>query len=115
MSQPMEYRTVTANQARAEYAAKCNEVIEIELVIAYLDKAITGSLNRAEPVVAISNDALAIYASDAFWQLLDMYREAHDRRLDLYAARDYAYAVWKTASAADSAAGTYVPTPVKNR
>ncbi|WP_329005705.1 hypothetical protein OHA18_20195 [Kribbella sp. NBC_00709] len=113
----MEYRTVTANQARAEYAAKCNEIIEIEIsmVLTYLDKAITGSLNRAEPVVAVSNDELAIYASDAFWQLLDLYREAHDRRLDLYAARDYAYAVWKTASAADSAAGTYVPTPIKNR
>lgn len=115
MSQPMEYRTVTANQARSEYVAKCNEIIEIELVIAHLDKAITDSLNRAEPVAAASNDELAIYASDAFWRLLDLYREAHDRRLDLYAARDYAYAVWKTASAADSAAGTYVSTPVRKR
>ena len=98
MSQPMEDRTVTANQARAEYVAKCNDIIEIELVIAFLDKAIADSLNRAEPVVAISNDAVAVYASDAFWQLLDLYREAENRRRDLYAARDYAYAVWKSAS-----------------
>ena len=111
MSQPMEYRTVTANQARSEYVAKCNEIIEIELVIAHLDKAITGSLNRAEPVVAISNDAVAVYASDAFWQLLDLYREASNRRLDLYAARDYAYAVWKSASTEATAADTYVSTP----
>src|SRR4051812_16398965 len=115
MSQPMEHRTITANQAQAEYVAKCTEIIEIELVIAYLDRAITDSLNRAEPVVAISNDVLATYASDAFWQLLDLYREAHDRRLDLYAARDYAYAVWKSATPTESGEATavdaYVSTP----
>jgi hypothetical protein len=98
MSQPMDDQAVTANQARAEYVAKCNEIIEIELVLVFLDQSIANSLNRAEPVVAISNDALAVYASKAFWQLLDLYREAHNRRLDLYAARDYAYAVWKSAS-----------------
>src|SRR5215475_11233857 len=116
MSQPMEHRTVTANQARSEYVAKCNEIIEIELVIVFFDKAIADSLNRAEPVVAISNDITAVYASEAFWQLLDLYREATDRRLDLYAARDYAYAVWKSASPADSgevtAVDAYVSTPL---
>jgi hypothetical protein len=115
MSQPMEDRSVTANQARSEYVAKCNEIIEIELVIAFLDKAIADSLNRAEPVVAISNDVTAVYASEAFWQLLDLYREATDRRLDLYAARDYAYAVWKSASTESTAADTYVSTPINNR
>jgi hypothetical protein len=116
MSHPMEDRTVTANQARSEYVAKCNEVIEIELVIVFLDKAIASSLNRAEPVVAISNDVTAVYASEAFWQLLDLYREACDRRLDLYAARDYAYAVWKLASPTESGVATavdpYVSTPI---
>jgi hypothetical protein len=115
MSQPMEHRTITANQARAEYVAKCNEIIEIELVLVFLDQSIASSLNRAEPVVAISNDALAVYASDAFWQLLDLYREASDRRLDLYAARDYAYAVWKSASTEATAADTYVSTPINTR
>jgi hypothetical protein len=79
-----------------------------------LDESIA-SLYRAEPVVAISNDAVAVYASDAFWQLLDLYREAHIRRLDLYAARDYAYAVWKSASTVATAADTYVSTPINNR
>ncbi|MEV6895678.1 hypothetical protein [Kribbella sp. NPDC051137] len=118
MSQPMEHRTVTANQARSEYVAKCNEIIEIELVIVFFDKAIADSLNRAEPVVAISNDATAVYASEAFWQLLDLYREACDRRLDLYAARDYAYAVWKSASPTESgevtAVDAYVSTPINS-
>ena len=115
MSQPMEHRTITANQARSEYVAKCNEIVEIELVLVYLDESIASSLDRAEPVVAISNDAVAVYASDAFWQLLDLYREAHTRRLDLYAARDYAYAVWKSASTEATAADTYVSTHVNTR
>ncbi|MEU8223445.1 hypothetical protein [Kribbella sp. NPDC048915] len=114
MSQSMEHRTITANQARAEYVAKCNEIIEIELVLVFLDQSIASSLNRAEPVVAISNDATAVYASEAFWQLLDLYREACNRRLDLYAARDYAYAVWKSASTEATAADTYVSTPLNN-
>ncbi|MEV0803455.1 hypothetical protein AB0I34_37590 [Kribbella sp. NPDC050281] len=115
MPQPMDDRTVTANQAQAEYVAKCNEIVEIELVLVFLDESIASSLNRAEPVVAISNDALAVYASEAFWQLLDLYREAHTRRLDLYAARDYAYAVWKSASSEATAADAYVSTPLNNR
>lgn len=115
MSQPMDDRTVTANQARAEYVAKCNEIIEIELVLVFLDESIASSLDRAEPVVAISNDALAVYASDAFWQLLDLYREASNRRLDLYAARDYAYAVWKSASTEATADDTYVSRPLNHR
>lgn len=114
MSQPMEHRTITANQARAEYVAKCNEIIEIELVLVILDQSIASSLNRAEPVVLISNDATAVYASEAFWQLLDLYREACNRRLDLYAARDYAYAVWKSASTEATAVDAYVSRPLNN-
>ncbi|MEV0803401.1 hypothetical protein AB0I34_37315 [Kribbella sp. NPDC050281] len=114
MSQPTEHRTITAKQARSEYVAKCNEIVEIELVLVFLDESIASSLNRAEPVVAISNDAVAVYASQAFWQLLDLYREASNRRLDLYAARDYAYAVWKSASAEHPAADTYVSTPMNH-
>ncbi|WP_406048218.1 hypothetical protein [Kribbella sp. NBC_00889] len=115
MSQPMEHRTITAKQARSEYVAKCNEIVEIELVLVFLDESVASSLNRAEPVVAISNDAVAVYASQAFWQLLDLYREAENRRRDLYAARDYAYAVWKSASTGAAAADTYVSTPINNR
>jgi len=111
----MEHRTITANQARAEYVAKCNEIVEIELVLVFMDDSIASSLNRAEPVVAISNDAIAVYASEAFWQLIDLYREASNRRLHLYAARDYAYAVWKSASAEHAAADTYVSKPMNNR
>jgi hypothetical protein len=114
MSQSMEHRTVTANRARAEYVAKCNEIVEIELVLDLLDQNIASSLYVAEPVVAISNDAVAVYASDAFWQLLDLYREASKRRLYLYAARDYAFAVWKSASAERSAADTYVSKPMNH-
>ena len=95
--------------------AKCNEISEIELVIAFLDKAIADSLNRAEPVVAISNDVTAVYASEAFWQLLDLYREAHSRRRDLYAASDYAWLVWKSASSEATAADTYVSTQTNHR
>jgi hypothetical protein len=115
MSQPMEHRTVTANQARAEYVAKCNEIVEIELVLDLLDQNIASSLHVAEPVVAISNDAVAVYASNAFWQLLELYREASNRRLDLCAARDYAYAVWKSASNEATAADTHVSRPINNR
>ncbi|TDO27362.1 hypothetical protein EV643_1615 [Kribbella sp. VKM Ac-2527] len=115
MSQPVDDRTITANQAQAEYVAKCSEIVEIELVLVLLDQSIAESLYRAEPVVAISNDALAVYASDAFWQLLDLYREASNRRLDLYAARDYAHAVWTSASAESTAADTYVSTPMNHR
>ena len=115
MSQPMEHRTVTVNQARVEYVAKCNEIVEIELVLDLLDQNIANSLYVAEPVVAISNDAVAVYASDAFWQLLDLYREASKRRLDLCVARDYAYAVWKSASSEATAADTYVSTPLNHR
>ncbi|MEJ1105473.1 MULTISPECIES: hypothetical protein [unclassified Kribbella] len=111
----MDDRTVTANQARAEYVAKCNEIVEIELVLVYFDQSIASSLNRAEPVVAISNDAVAVYASEAFWQLIDLYREASNRRLDLYAARDYAYAVWQSASTEATPADTYVSTPMNHR
>ncbi|WP_344220389.1 hypothetical protein [Kribbella sancticallisti] len=111
----MDDRTVTANQARSEYVAKGYEIVEIEMVLGFLDQAIADSLNRAEPVVAISNDVTAVYASKAFWQLLDLYREATDRRLDLYAARDYAYAVWKSASSEATAADTYVSTPINHR
>ena len=115
MAQPMEDRTVTANQARAEYVAKCNEVIEIEMVLAYLETALVRGLQVAEPVVTDHREVLAVYASDAFWQLLDLYREAENRRRDLYAARDYAYAVWKSASPEAAAADTYVSTPNNNR
>jgi hypothetical protein len=111
----MDDRAVTANQARAEYVAKCNEVVEIELVLVFLDESVASSLNRAEPVVAISNDAIAVYASEAFWQLIDLYREASNRRLDLHAARDYAYAVWKSASTEATAADAYVSTPMNHR
>ena len=48
MSQSMEDRTITANQARAEYVAKCNEVIEIEMVLAYLETALVRGLRVAE-------------------------------------------------------------------
>jgi hypothetical protein len=108
MSQPMEHRTITANQARTEYVATCNEIIEIELVLAFLDQAITNSLNTAEPVVALSSDKVAMYASNAFWQLLDLYREASNRCLDLYAARNYVSAVMQSASAIQSSTDTYV-------
>ena len=111
MSQPMEERTITANQARAEYVAMCNEIIEIELVITYLDINIAQALNRANPVVAICNDITAIHVTDAFWQLLDLYHEADKRRLDLYAARDYAYAVWISASAEPPSTDTHVSNP----
>src|SRR5215208_6920163 len=114
MSQPVEHRTIRANEARTEYLVKCNEIVEIEMVIVLLDERIANSLNRAEPLVVVSNDALAVYASDAFWQLFDLYREACNRRLDLYAARDYAYAVWKSATEA-AAADAYVSTPQHNR
>jgi hypothetical protein len=106
---------ITANQARAEYVAKCNEILEIEMVIVLLDENIANSLNRAEPLVVVNDDALAVYASDAFWQLLDLYREASNRRLDLYAARDYAYAVWKSTAAETTTADTYVSTPQNHR
>ena len=115
MSQPMEDRTITANQARAEYVAKCNEIIEIEMVLTYLETALVRSLQVAEPVVTDHREVHAVYASDAFWQLLDLYREASNRRLDLYAARDYAYAVWKSASTGATAADTFVSTPINNR
>ena len=111
----MEHRTVTANQARAEYVAKCNEIIEIEMVLTYLESALVRSLQVAEPVVTDHREVHAVYASDAFWQLLDLYREAENRRRDLYAARDYAYAVWKSASTEATAADTYVSTPINNR
>lgn len=115
MSQPMEHRTITANQARTEYLATCNEIIEIELVLGFLDQAITHSLSKTEPIVALSNDKTAMYASKAFWQLLDLYREASNRRLDLCAARDYCFAVWESASAEITTADTYVSTPLNNR
>ncbi|NEA37570.1 hypothetical protein [Streptomyces sp. SID13031] len=110
MSQPMDHRTITANQARTEYVAACNEIVQIELVLVFLDQSIASSLDRAEPVVAISNDITAIYASDAFWQLIDLYKEAHERRLNLYAAREYAYAVWASASAGHPPVDTHVST-----
>ncbi|WP_112248808.1 hypothetical protein [Kribbella monticola] len=115
MSQPMEDRTVTANQAQAEYVAACNEIIEIEMVINYLDISIAEALNRANPVVAMRNDITAIHVTDAFWQLLDLYREADNRRLSLYAARDYSYAVWQSASAEPTTADAYVSTPLNRR
>jgi hypothetical protein len=119
MSQPMEDRTVTANQARAEYVAKCNDIIEIEMVLTYLETALVRGLRVAEPVVTDHREVLAVYASDAFWQLLELYREAENRRRDLYAARDYALLVWKSASSSEAtAADTYVSTPnntVNNR
>jgi len=115
MSQPMEHRTVTANQALAEYKVMCVEILEIEMVIVLLDESIANSLNRAEPVVANGNDCLTGYVSEAFWQLLDLYREAHNRRLDLYAARDYLHAVWWMASADPTATDAYVSTPVNHR
>jgi hypothetical protein len=120
MSQSMEDRTVTANQARSEYVAKCNEIIEIEMVLGYLETALVRGLQVAEPVVNGHHEVHAVYASDAFWQLLELYREAEDRRRDLYAARDYALLVWKSASPAKAraevtAADTYVSTPVNHR
>jgi hypothetical protein len=116
MSQPMEHRTITANQAQAEYVAKCNEVIEIEMVLEYLETALVRSLQVAEPVVTDHREVHAVYASDAFWQLLEIYREAENRHRDLYAARDYALLVWKSASSTGAtAADTYVSTPNNNR
>jgi hypothetical protein len=114
MSQPMEDRTITANQARAEYVAKCNEIIEIEMVLTYLETALVRGLQVAEPVVTDHREVHAVYASDAFWQLLEMYREAENRRRDLYAARDYALLVWKSASTEATPADTYVSTPINN-
>jgi hypothetical protein len=111
----MEHRTITANQARAEYVAKCNEVIEIETVLTYLEENLVRSLQVADPVLTDHHEVHAVYASDAFWQLLEIYREAEKRHRDLYAARDYAYAVWKSASSEATAADTYVSTPMNKR
>ena len=94
--------------ATASQAADGNRLV-------YLDQSIATSLDRAEPVVAISNDIVAVYASNAFWQLLDLYREASNRRRDLYSARDYASAVWKSASTGATAADAYVSTPPNHR
>jgi len=97
MSQSMEDRTITAKQAWAEFELKCQEVNEIETVLVYLENGLVSSLKRAEPVVAVGNDVVAVCASDAFWQLLDLYREAETRRRDLFAARDYVYLVYQAA------------------
>ncbi|GAA0622027.1 hypothetical protein HPO96_28620 [Kribbella sandramycini] len=102
MSHPMEHRAITANQARSEYVAKCNEAVEIEQVLNYLENKLVCGLQAAEPVVNDHYEVSAVYASDAFWQLLDLYRDAENRRRDIYAARDYAHAVWVSASAGTS-------------
>ncbi|GAA1559727.1 hypothetical protein GCM10009789_11370 [Kribbella sancticallisti] len=115
MSQPMEHRTITANQARTEYVATCNEIVEIEMVISYLDVAVAKALTEVEPLVTYTTVNDTLYAVEVFWHLLDLYREAHNRRLDLYAARDYAYAVWKAASAESTAADAYVSKPQSHR
>lgn len=73
-----------------------------------MDEAIANSLDQAEPLLMVSDDTIAVYASNAFWQVLDLYREAANRRLDLYAARDYAYAVWVSASAGHPSIDTNV-------
>ncbi|MEV8376722.1 hypothetical protein AB0P21_28525 [Kribbella sp. NPDC056861] len=111
MSQPMDHRTITANEAWTEYVSTCNEIIEIEHVIVFLDDRIAQSLNRAEPVVAVSNSICAAFVTDAFWQLLDLFHEASKRCLALYAARDYTYAVWQSALTAregNTGVDTYV-------
>ncbi|MET7282355.1 hypothetical protein ABZS29_29270 [Kribbella sp. NPDC005582] len=82
------------------------------MVLTYLETALARSLQVAEPVVADHREVHAVYASDAFWQLLEMYRDAENRRRDLYAARDYAYAVWKSASSGTTSADAYVSTPL---
>jgi hypothetical protein len=109
MTQPTEHRAVTADEARAEYVAKCNEIAEIEAVIRVLDQAIADCLRVNEPVVII--DRSGVYAADPFWLLLDLYREAVNRRDDLYAACRYAHTVWLSASAKATGVDGYVSTP----
>jgi len=98
MTQSADHRTVTADQARAEYVARCDEVAEIEMVIRVLDQAIADCLRTHEPVVII--DPTGVHAAEPFWLLLDLYREAVNRRDDLFAACRYARTVWLSASAA---------------
>jgi hypothetical protein len=112
MTQPADHRTVTADEARAEYVAKCNEVAEIEAVIRMLDQAIAECLQTNEPVVII--DRTGVYAADPFWTLLDLYRQAVCRRDDLYAACRYTHTVWLSATAAATAADTYVSNPPRH-
>jgi hypothetical protein len=113
MTQPADHRTVTADEARAEYVAKCNEVAEIETVIRMLDQGISKCLQRGEPVVFIDRDGIP-YTSDAFWLLLDLHREAVERRTDLDAACRYAHTVWLSASAAATGVDGYVSTPTQH-
>jgi len=110
MTQSADHRTVTADQARAEYVARCNEVAEIEDVVRVLDQAIGNCLRTHEPVVMI--DWTGVHTAEPFWLLLDLYREAVNRRDDLFAACRYAHTVWLSASANATAVDTYVSPPL---
>ncbi|TWD73484.1 hypothetical protein FB561_7377 [Kribbella amoyensis] len=99
MSQPMEDRTVTANQARAEYEAKCQEIKGIETAKRYLEELLSKLMQRCEPLVAFHTVGDTMYAVDSFWMLLNMYADAERKLSDAKAARDYTYAVWQSASA----------------
>ena len=113
MTQPTENRAVTADEAWAEYVAKCKELVEIELVIRHLDQAIADCLQTSEPVVVI--DRSGVYCSESFWLLLDLHTGAVERRADLYAARNYANAVWLSATDKATRVDTHVSTPPNQR
>jgi hypothetical protein len=99
MSQPMEDRTVTANQARTEYLVKCKQVEMIETAKRYIESLLSKALQRCEPLVTFHTVGDTMYAVDAVFMLLDMYADAENKLSDLIAARDYSYAVWQSASA----------------
>ncbi|WP_432941135.1 hypothetical protein ACQPXM_32990 [Kribbella sp. CA-253562] len=99
MSQPMEDRTITANQARAEYEAKCTEVQMIETAKRYIEGLLSEALQRCEPLVTFHTVGETMYAVDAVFMLLDLYAEAENKLSDTIAARNYTYAVWQSASA----------------
>jgi hypothetical protein len=112
MTRPADHRTVTADEAWAEYVAKCKELVEIELVVRLLDQAIADCLQTSEPVVMI--DRTGVYCSGSFWLLLDLHTGAVERRADLYAACNYANAVWLAATATATAADTDVSNPPRH-
>ncbi|MBB5840511.1 hypothetical protein [Kribbella italica] len=64
----------------------------------YLEVALNRVLQRTEPLVLFPEIGNTVHAVDMFWLLLDIYSDSEKLLRDATAARDHAYAVWKSAS-----------------
>lgn len=95
MTQPAEHRSVTVDEARADYQGMCLQVRVLEDAIRQSDETIAACLLKAQPLV-VTPTYIEVQPTDEFWALLDGHRWLEGQLRDALAGRQYAYDVYRS-------------------